>query len=223
METVNAAPNLAQDLIRIHKAITRGLTVGAAKGAQFMAEPPSDTSLRRGLADYVQALTFVLGAHHLGEDEVAFPAFKAKLPDAPYARLSQDHKRIEALLGPIRDSAGRSAEGSMEAELKFMADGLKSLMALWTPHIEMEESQFSEKAIGAVMRPDEQAGLSAVLGKHSQEHIGPPFLALPFVLFNLELEDRTAFANTLPKPVVEVLIPHEWKDKWAPMKPFLLS
>jgi hypothetical protein len=42
------------------------------------------------------------------------------------------------------------------------------------------------------------------------------------VLFNLDPIDRAAMSATIPKPVAD-LIQGEWKEKWAPMKPFLLD
>jgi hypothetical protein len=102
-------------------------------------------------------------------------------------------------------------------------DGLKSILKIWTPHIDIEESSFSSEAIARVMTLEEQGQLSAMLGKHSQEHVEAPFFAMPFVLFNLNPEDRAEMAALLPKVVTDELIPGEWKEKWAPMKPFLLD
>ncbi len=87
----------------------------------------------------------------------------------------------------------------------------------------MEQTAFSAEAIAGVMTMDEQSELSAALSKHAQEHAGAPFYALPFVLFNLEIEDRAEMAAHMPKMVIEELIPGEWKLKWMPMKPFLLD
>jgi hypothetical protein len=61
-----------------------------------MREGFPDASMRQGFFSYVQALTIVLGAHHLGEDEIAFPAFRPKLPAAPQ-RLAADHHTIRRL------------------------------------------------------------------------------------------------------------------------------
>ena len=94
---------------------------------------------------------------------------------------------------------------------------------MWAPHIQIEETSFKAAAIASAMTFDEQLQLSAEIGKHSQDHVGPPFFALPFVLFNLEQADREAMASGMPKELVEVLIPGEWKAKWAPMLPFLLK
>lgn len=56
-----------------------------------------------------------------------------------------------------------------------------------------------------------------------QEHTGPEYLVVPFVLYNLTTEDRAITAQGLPAIVTEQLVPIEWKDKWAPMQPFLLE
>jgi hypothetical protein len=37
---------------------------------------------------------------------------------------------------------------------------------------------------------------------------GPPFLIVPFILYNIPADKRTML---------------NWKDQWAPMKPFLLG
>jgi hypothetical protein len=223
MTPENSLPNLARDLVRIHKAITRGLSVGATNGAQFLREGFPDAAIRQGYARYVQSLVIVLGAHHVGEDEIAFPALRARLPAAPYERLAADHQDIELSLGAVGKAIGDVAGESTEAGLSVVVNGLTRVSAVWLPHIHLEEEHFAEEAIGAVMTQDEQAQVSISMAKHSQGHAVPPYLALPFVLFNLAVEDRASMAETLPRVVTEELIPKEWKDQWAPMKPFLLD
>ena len=102
-------------------------------------------------------------------------------------------------------------------------ENLQQILSIWTPHILIEQTAFSATAIAGAFTQEEQAELSLLFGKHAQEHVGPPFFALPFVLFNLTPEDRTRMAANMPKMVIEELIPGEWKEKWAPMKPFLLD
>ncbi len=70
---------LSENFFRIHRAITRGLTVGIRSGLDFMKEGFPDQNLQQGFTLYLQALSAVLSAHHLGEDEVAFPALKQKI------------------------------------------------------------------------------------------------------------------------------------------------
>jgi hemerythrin-like domain-containing protein len=219
----NSPPNLAQDLLRMHKAITRGLTVGVAGGAEFMEEGFPDPGTRKGFTDYIQSLAVVLEAHHLGEDEIVFPSLWEKLPSAPYDLLSANHQEIDMFLGSIRraivDVAGEGDEG----DLSLLVDDLRRVSAIWTPHIKLEEEHFSQDTLNTLMDPEEQGRVSAAIAKHSQEHATPPSLALPFVLFNLNAEDRAAMAATIPTMVMEELIPKAWKDLWAPMKPFLLE
>jgi hypothetical protein len=223
MLTENVLPSLGHDLVRIHKVITRGLTIGVKKGTEFMQAGFPDLAMQQGFAIYTRSLTIVLDAHHLAEDEVAFPALQKKLPLAPYERLSATHKEIEALLAPASQAVTDLAGPDAGASLGLLVDGLRKITALWAPHIRMEESLFSVAALSEVMAPEEQARLSGAMGKHSQEHAAPPYLALPFVLFNLAGEDRASIAATLPGTVMDDLIMKAWKDQWAPMKPFLLE
>jgi hypothetical protein len=223
MDQMSSMPNLSKDFLRIHKVITRGLTIGINRGVDFIRNGFSDSDIQLGYTLYLQALTSVLSAHHLGEDEVAFPVLKNKFPATPYDRLSEDHVSIETGLTLIKSTFPGLSGNNPTVELIKAVDELKNILAQWTPHIYIEESSFSADAIASMMTPEEQGQLSAALGKHSQEHVGAPFLALPFVLFNLNPVDREEMAALMPKMVTEVLIPGEWKDKWAPMKPFLLE
>jgi len=223
MDPKSSMPNLAKDLERNHKVITRGLTIGVTRVADFIREGFPDSNLQQGFALYIQAFTSVITAHHLGEDEVSFPVLKIKLPTAPINRLSADHVLIETTLSQIKSTLPVLNGTNPAKALVIIVDGLKNILSIWKPHIDKEESSFSSEAIGRVMTLDEQGLLSARLGKHSQEHVGAPFFAIPFVLYNLNPMDRAEMAALLPKELTEVLIPGEWKEKWAPMKPFLLE
>ena len=101
MTDTSNLPNLAEDFLRIHRAITRGLFVAVTRGTVFVKDGFTDHSLQQGFALYIQALTAVLSAHHLGEDEVAFPALKLKLPAVPYESLAADHMRIESAVDQV--------------------------------------------------------------------------------------------------------------------------
>ena len=218
----NVQANLAQDLLRIHRAITRGLNVGLEKGAQYEQTGFPNPETRKGYTDYALALTLVLSSHHLGEDEVAFPAIRERLPAAPYEKLAADHHTIDRLLERFKPAVTQAAAGD-GAALHQLVDVLRSVNALWAPHIHIEETSFSPQALGAVMGMDEQARLGGLISKHSAEHSDPAYLTLPFVLYNLAPEDRAVLASTMPPMLVQELIPKAWKDLWAPMKPFLLE
>jgi hemerythrin-like domain-containing protein len=223
MDQMSSVPNLAKDVERIHKVITRGLTIGVTRGVDFIRDGFPDNKIQQGFALFIQSLTSVVTAHHQSEDQVSFPVFKHKLPATPFGRLSADHVMIETTINQIKSTLPDLNGTNPTKALVKTVDGLKSILKIWTPHIDIEESSFTSEAIARVMTLEEQGQLSAELGKHSQEHVGAPFLAMPFVLFNLDPVDRAEMAAMLPKVVTEVLVPGEWKDKWAPMKPFLLE
>jgi hypothetical protein len=223
MQADSPQPSLAQDLVRIHKVITRGITVGVTRGTKFIQDGFPDRNLQQGFADYVRSLGSVLEAHHLSEDEIAFPALRELLSSAPYDRLAEDHKKIEAALGPMMDSLPVVAGAEPAAGLDSMMVSLKRISAVWTQHYKTEERFFSPTALAGVMKPDEQARVSLSMGKLSQERAGPPFLVLPFMLFNLAGANRLAMAESLPKAVKELIVSKDWSERWAPMKPFLLD
>ena len=219
----NIFPSPARDLVRIHKVITRGLAISLESGAEFIQAGFPDLRMHHGFADYSLSLTIVLEAHHLAEDNVAFPIFKKKLPQGPYERLSATHKEIEALLVPLRRAVVDVAGDKFEASLTLLVDGLRKIAEVWAPHIRMEESIFSLEALSEVMSQEEQASLSIAMGRYSSEHATPAYYALPFVLFNLSGDDRAAMGATIPATVMDDLIMKAWKDQWEPMKPFLLE
>ena len=223
MNTKAESSGLAHDFIRIHKAITRGLTVSITRGSEFISNGFPDPGLQKGFVVFLQTLIASISAHHLGEDEVAFPALKQRLSDVPFGRLEADHLLIQSKLEWIKSALPELHGSESAAALVNVIDSLKEILAVWTPHIEAEELAFSAAAFAEVMTPDEQARLAADVSKYSQEHGGPPFYALPFVLFNLPPADRADMSRKIPQTVLEELIPGEWKDQWAPMKPFLLD
>jgi hypothetical protein len=136
--------------------------------------------------------------------------------------LAADHKKIEKALEPVRESISEVPGTNPTAGLDVVVDGLRKILAIWPSHIGIEETSFGSKPIAGGMTPEEQANVSVLMAKHSQEHAGPPFLVLPFVLYNLAGADRDAMAATLPPPVRE-LVGKEWKAQWNLMRPFLLD
>ena len=214
---------LAEGFVRIHKVITRGIHVVDARGAEFLKQGFPDQSMQQGFANYVQSLVSVLSAHHLGEDELAFPALKERHIAAPYERLSAHHKEIEMAVDRVKNSLPALAGAAPLDGLGVVVDTFRRVLAIWRPHIEIEETYFSDQAVAGSMSPAEQADLNAAMSSHAQEHSGPPFLVLPFVLFNLADSDRSRMAESMPRQVVEELIPNEWYRRWETMRPFLLE
>jgi hypothetical protein len=214
---------LAQDLVRIHKVITRALDIGLEKGNDYLESgfPPEQESA--GYSCYIKCLSSVLSAHHISEDIITFPAFRTVLPNAPYARLASDHHKIEMLLASIAPAIKELTGESPETSLRSVIEILSKIHNLWGPHIYLEEQYFSSGVLNSVMIPEDQQKVNLAASKHSQEHSGPPYWVIPFLLYNLEQDDRQEMASLIPRELVEEMVPVVWKEKWEPMQPFLLK
>jgi hypothetical protein len=218
------SPNLAAELLRIHSIITRGLQVAMTQGCLFAAEGYPNATLREGFICYVQSLASVLHAHHGTEDEVAFPYLQTIFPDAPYGLLKSQHENLMPILEQVNAALDEIAVPAKEK--KSLSDLHRLLMGIdefWHPHIRIEEDYFTVDMVGTKIPPDEQIRLIQLCMDHSQKNSGPDFLVVPFLLYNLPLEHRSLFAKAMPPVVTEQLVPGAWKEKWQPMKPFLLS
>jgi hemerythrin-like domain-containing protein len=215
-------PSPARDLVRIHRVITRGLGIAMEKATQFKKAGFPDERFHEGFCDYARSLAIVLDGHHQGEDTIMFPTLRKKLPQAPYEHLAAQHKLIEGLLvdtnRAIDDLSAVPANG-----FNAFLNTLQKITEVWNPHIRMEESIFSHEALSEAMSDAEQGKLAADIGKFSQEHSIPPYLIVPFVLFNLNSEDRAALLMNMPPTLLDEMVLKAWKDQWAPMKPFLLE
>jgi hypothetical protein len=211
-------PNAGVDLVRIHKAITRGISVSTLVSQGNGPQP----ALWPGFTIFLRALSVLLHAHHLGEDEVAFPFWRVKNPAAPIDQLSSEHQLMLPLLDQI-DAWRRSGEAWEARDFTGLHTSLNSLGELWTRHIALEEVVMGPEKSTELLTPEENAQLTGLLSAHGQQHSQPSEIILPFVLYNLEPEVRAQFAKNFPPLIVEQLIPNAWKEAWAPMKPFLLE
>lgn len=217
-------PNVGADMLRIHRMITRGLNVSAERGAIFAQEGFPSAAIQQGFLTYLQALAGVLNAHHLVEDETAFPYFRTKMPDAPYEKLMADHRAIEGVLEELQGAVKAVAGGVQPADSLRALNGVVSTLAsLWHPHIAIEESLWSPDKVAALMSEEENVQLSERMGESTQKHLHAPPIEVPFALYNLSPEDRAAMSGTLPPVVMKQLVPLVWRAQWAPMKPFLLE
>ena len=73
------------------------------------------------------------------------------------------------------------------------------------------------------MSIEETIDMAQKASAHSQEHTQPASLAIPFLLYNLEGEDRAYMMAVMPPEITQQLVPIVWKDEWAPKKPILLD
>lgn len=218
----NQQHSLVRGLLRIHAVVSRGLNVALERSLAYAHGEPSNPELLLGLADYVQAFVSVLHGHHTAEDEIAFPAIRDRFPDAPWSLFLEEHRAALPILAELEKCGARLREAPSAENCRPLAETLERLAILWSPHYTREEALLTESAVGALVTRDEQDALVAKLGEHSREHTGPDHLVLPFLLYNLEGNERLAMSALLPPIVSEQLVPVVWKERWAAMKPFLL-
>jgi hemerythrin-like domain-containing protein len=214
---------LAKGLNRIHLVISRGVAVARRQSHAYASGEAAEPSVAAGFADYLRALVSVLHGHHTVEDEVAFPALRDRFPDAPWDLLVEEHRAVAPVLADLEGHAERIRQQPSPDTWASAAETLDRLAALWDPHYQREEAYFTVPVLARVVPHDEQAGLVAKMAAHSQQHTGPDYLVVPFLLYNLDGDERRAMSALFPPVVTEQLVPVVWQEKWSPMKPFLLG
>jgi hemerythrin-like domain-containing protein len=216
--------DLSGDLALIHAIITRGLIVSRDSGDGFFNVGFSDEAVRIGCVEYLHTFCSITHAHHLTEEEAAFPYFREKGVEAPYDTLSREHAEMRRLLDEISGFGDEIARNSGQpGVLRMLVDSLDRLAAVWHPHIRTEEEYFNSEALNAVMSHTEQEVLARQYAEHTRRYAGPKYPAVPFMLFNLPPGKRAVWAKLLPEEVTEHLVQDVWKERWALMRPFLID
>jgi hemerythrin-like domain-containing protein len=208
---------LVGGLLRIHKIITRGLSVSLPKCDEYLGKKGIPSGEEEGFSKYLSTLKWVMHAHHLSEDDIAFPYFKEHL-EAPYSRLQDDHHAMARLLDKLDQCLSDLTLGGV-GRLRAVLDELNKL---WGPHIKIEEEHFTPAKVQVAIGMKEQLNLVEKLEEHSIKNSGPGPLGLPFMVYNLEGKDREAFVKPIPWIAKKVLVPIVWKSQWKPMSPFFL-
>lgn len=223
--TSQTKPNVIASMFGVHAAISRGLEVAAEHVQSISSGGSSDLTTRPGFLNYLFALSATITAHHLLEDEVAFPYFRNLMPDAPFDLLSEQHEELVPLVEEVNTSIRECRAGKDTAErFRVLHTTLEEILGLWYPHIGIEQEHFTfERFDNLQITDEENERIAAAFGEHSRLHAVPPELVIPFVLFNLDSQTRTMMEGQLPTPVVQQLVPVVWKDHWTSMKPFLLD
>jgi hemerythrin-like domain-containing protein len=214
--------NIAASFLNIHNIITRGLKVSIESVQGVLKHGFQNETRREGLFKYIRALASVLNAHHLAEDEVAFPYFREKMPKAPFDDLVSWHRGMDEILAEINLAVGKCEKNDqLEINLGKLENALIRLNESWLQHIEFETDEFISKADGLVP-VEEQLKFIRLFAEHGQKIAVPAELTVPFMLYNLPPQDRTVFSQELPVEIVQQLVPVVWKALWEPMKPYLL-
>ncbi len=218
-----ASVNIARDLLIIHRIATRSIQVSLDHSQRFAQSDFPDSTTREGYYNYVRSLSTLLTSHHTGEDQIAFPEIKLRIPASPVDQLCAEHEEMQAILDRINHLLEGASSGNSDLEtLAGLEAELDQLSALWGKHIPIEEEVMTAKQIRAVFKDYEEGELSRKVSEHGINTSKPDYLLLPFMLYNLSPEDRARWEQLLPAVVVQQLIPVVWKDKWESMRPFLL-
>jgi hemerythrin-like domain-containing protein len=222
MSNINES-DIGRDIIRYHKIITRAITTSHQHADASLKNGSLEESTKDGFLKYLQSFSSVLKAHHMSEDEVIFPYVQKLIPNVPYKRLTDEHEVLSDELDSINNAITIfSADENVDIFLTQLNSSLVKIYELWIPHIKIEESLIYER-IGNMIDLEEMNRFRMEFIQFYQKHVGPDYLVVPFSLYNLQPDDRVSIEQNLPDVVKKKLIPIDWKDKWTPMKPFLLK
>jgi len=214
---------MAKTLATIHKVITRGLEVTRRHSRSYAEQGLPDEALRSGFISYARTFVNLTHAHHDTEDVLIFPYARERMPETSFDLLTAQHREIAALLDELNAAIDDAEKNPQAPEpLTRMSRLASQIGAIWHTHIAEEESIFHAERVNALVTPEEQKSLMQQAAQHGMQHAGPDYLAAPFILHNLEPEDRAFMAGEMPPILSQELVPVVWKDKWAPMSPFLL-
>jgi hypothetical protein len=221
---VSDVPNIGMELLVVHAVISRGMKVAAEHGRRFLPRGYPNASVREGFLSYVRTFVSVLHAHHLVEEELAFPRLRDKFPEIPYDLLLAQHRGIMPVLDEIGSAVEDVAADLRPGEsLRKLTDALNRIALLWHPHIRLEEEHLTVEKAQARLSAEEQTEWTRLFMEHSQQHALPDYLVVAFMLYNLPPAERSIFAREMPPIVTEQLVPIVWREKWEPMMPFLLT
>ena len=208
---------VVEGLLRIHKIISRGLSISIQKCDEYLVKQGIPSGEATGFSMYVSTLKWITHSHHLSEDDIVFPYFK-DLIEAPYNLLKDDHNTMARILDSL-DQCLLEVPSSGVDKLREVLDEFNKL---WEPHIKIEEENFTPEKLQAVIGMEEQVKLVEKLGEHGIKYSGPGPLALPFLFYNLEGRDREDIMKPIPWFAKKVLVPIIWRSQWKPMNPFFL-
>ena len=132
----NAKPNIGVLMVHIHNAVTRGLDVAIERSDYYMKNGYPDAKTQDGFVTYARTLGLLINAHHMTEDNVVFPYLRPILPDAPFDKLSADHKTMDGILEEIQVAANMMAVQPQGGEpLKNLNSAMARIAEIWHPHI----------------------------------------------------------------------------------------
>jgi hemerythrin-like domain-containing protein len=214
-------PEIGGDLVRVHRAITRAISVAREYGEAYVAAGYPGEDIQKGYLTYVRCLVALLHGHHVTEDEAMFPDLCDKVPAAPCETLMAQHGAMVPVLDEIEAAITDAVSSKPEQALVALCRALARINEMWQTHIELEETHFGPDAIGAFLNMEERQHAGRMTSKHAAKHQHPFALMLPFLLYNMEPEDRDVMSQLIPR--VAILLFVAWNPRWKVMAPFLLA
>ena len=215
---------LSKSLVRIHLLITRGIETAQSEIDEIREKGYTKPKTKEGFLKFLRSLTTVFHAHHLTEDEVVFPFFEQRKLDAPFDEWRMEHIKISSAVKSVSQLIS-DIENKNVPEEELLTKGhdlLNQLKDLWYPHFQSEEYYFQPSTIDLVTTREEIINIGKDIGKHSKELSQPGTVIIPFMLYNLELEDRKIFSKEFPWIINFIMVPGFWKSQWRSMEPYLL-
>jgi len=214
---------IADSLKTIHQVISRGIDVSIEYLPGFIQDGFKDGGIRRGYLDYVRALASIINAHHLTEDEIAFPTFRDKLPNTHFNWLDEDHHLIAGFLDELKPFMEKLDAGDLSrATLESLQAVLLKISDRWYQHIDLEVTEFID-LVDALATREEQLDLIKRFAEHGVKLSVPHPLTVAFILYNLPKAERAAFTINFPPEILNHMVPYVWKEQWEPMIPFFLE
>ncbi len=207
--------------LRVHNAISRSVEVALTYSVLYMQQGIPESRTLKGFRTYVWCMVRLLHAHHVTEDKGMFPYLRPKLPNAPYEELMHQHSAMDPLLNEIQAILRQVQMGNLDQSLENMHDALERTSALWHDHIILEEAHFGPDAVESFLSYQERQKAAKITAAHSARHQFPLSLMLPFLLYNMPVEDREIMIQLMPgfiPPMLKI-----WKPRWAIMAPFLMG
>jgi hemerythrin-like domain-containing protein len=170
-------PDAAAELVQIHGMITQALNGALDRTQHFAQAGFPDAETQQALVSYMGCFGGLLHAHHVSEDEFVFPYIRSAWPDGPIDTLIAQHQEMEPLLADIRATCGTlSGNGHGSEASQALHDTLTRLSALWHPHIELEEAQFSREALDTRWDIQQEAKFGKALGEYLRQHTDPEMM-----------------------------------------------
>lgn len=190
-------------MLAAHDAFRRDLT-RLARTASAAHDPARRDSVQAGWELFKRQLLM----HHTTEDEIIWPALRARLDHSAAAlsvldAMEAEHELIDPLLTAVDAEFGRDGEDRV-------ADVIDALTSSLTGHLRHEERD-GLPLIGAALSAAEWRGLGRKMGTQNGMAAGAEMFA--WILDGTDRDHRKATLAQLPPPL-RVLYRTVWKPRF---------